>query len=107
MNEDHEDAEATGAQSVNVGNRNKLLDNSDTVEIPIDTSADSGETTYKDGDQHLEAGGSLKRASGTSDEIDTAPSKKRTLGRRNAKRNRIEGNKRNAFFLGIESFSIQ
>jgi hypothetical protein len=106
MNEDHEDAEATGAQSVNVGNRNKLLDNSDTVEIPIDTSADS-ETTYKDGDQHLEAGESLKRASGTSDEIDTAPSKKRTLGRRNTKRNRTEGNKRNAFCLGFESFSIQ
>ncbi|KAI2494336.1 DNA binding protein [Fragilaria crotonensis] len=91
MNEKHEYAEETGAQSVNVGTAKKLLDNSDDVKIPIDGSAECGQTKYKKGDRRLEAGESLKRATGTSDEMDMAPLKKRTKGRRSRTRRRSEG----------------
>lgn len=94
MNEKHEYAEETGAQSVNVGTAKKLLDNSDDVKIPIDGSAECGQTIYKEGDRRLEAGESLKRATGTSDEMDMAPPKKRTKGRRSRTRRRSEGKKR-------------
>ena len=77
-----------------VGTRKKLLDNSDDVKIQIDASSEFRDTTYEASDRQLEAGESLKRASGTSDDIDMAPPKKRTQGQRDKTRNRTEGTKR-------------
>ncbi len=77
-----------------VGTRKKLLDNSDDAKIQIDASSEFRDTTYEASDRHLEAGESLKRASGTSDDIDMAPPKKRTQGQPDKTRNRTEGKKR-------------